>query len=37
MRSKDFTAAYNKADKAYDRSLDADRVTGALGAIDRRG
>nr|WP_232838725.1 hypothetical protein [Streptomyces geranii] len=30
----DFTAAYNKADKAYDRSLDADYVTGALGAID---
>ncbi|MEU7059393.1 hypothetical protein [Streptomyces sp. NPDC046197] len=29
-----FTAAYNKADKAYDSSLDADRVTGALGAID---
>ncbi len=31
---KDFTAAYNKADKAYDRALDADHVTGALGAID---
>lgn len=31
---KDFTAAYNKADKANDSSLDADRVTGALGAID---
>ncbi|WP_055489753.1 hypothetical protein [Streptomyces sp. TP-A0356] len=31
---KDFTAAYNKADKAYDRSLDADRVTGALADID---
>jgi hypothetical protein len=31
---KDFLAAYNKADKAYDRSLDADRVTGALGDID---
>ncbi|NEC86680.1 hypothetical protein G3I71_12815 [Streptomyces sp. SID12501] len=31
---KDFTAAYNKADKAYDRALDADYVTGALGAID---
>ncbi|MFI1163052.1 hypothetical protein ACH4UM_05440 [Streptomyces sp. NPDC020801] len=29
-----FTAAYNKADKAYDSSLDADYVTGALGAID---
>ncbi|MER6123707.1 hypothetical protein ABT173_13815 [Streptomyces sp. NPDC001795] len=32
---KDFTAAYNKADKANDRSLDADRVTGALADIDR--
>jgi hypothetical protein len=31
---KDFTTAYNKADKAYDRALDADYVTGALGAID---
>ncbi|MHA5051530.1 hypothetical protein [Streptomyces sp. SD15] len=31
---KDFTTAYNKADKANDASLDADRVTGALGAID---
>ncbi|MEU6226754.1 hypothetical protein [Streptomyces sp. NPDC047042] len=31
---RDFTAAYNKADKAYDRGLDADYVTGALGAID---
>ncbi|MFH8218760.1 hypothetical protein ACH4C2_06195 [Streptomyces sp. NPDC018057] len=29
-----FTAAYNKADRAYDSSLDADRVTGAFGAID---
>ncbi|MGW1724618.1 hypothetical protein ACWCQK_16985 [Streptomyces sp. NPDC002306] len=29
-----FTAAYNKADKAYDSSLDADHVTGALGDID---
>lgn len=29
-----FTEAYNKADKAYDSSLDADHVTGALGAID---
>ncbi|WP_445529002.1 hypothetical protein [Streptomyces cyslabdanicus] len=29
-----FTDAYNAADKAYDRSLDADVVTGALGAID---
>jgi hypothetical protein len=31
---KDFLAAYNKADKAYDRSLDADRVSGALADID---
>ncbi|MFE0253311.1 hypothetical protein [Streptomyces sp. NPDC059010] len=29
-----FTAAYNKADKAYDSSLDADHVTGALSDID---
>lgn len=29
-----FTTAYNKADKAYDSSLDADHVTGALGDID---
>jgi hypothetical protein len=29
-----FTSAYNKADKAYDSSLDADHVTGALGEID---
>ncbi|WP_406329407.1 hypothetical protein [Streptomyces sp. NBC_00203] len=31
---KDFTTAYNKADKEYDRSLDADRVTGPLADID---
>ncbi|MCW7943695.1 hypothetical protein AAW14_17025 [Streptomyces hygroscopicus] len=31
---KDFTTAYNKADQAYDRSLDAGRVTGALADID---
>lgn len=31
---KDFTAAYNAADEAYDSSLDADHVTGALGDID---
>ncbi|GGZ70664.1 hypothetical protein ACFOOM_03700 [Streptomyces echinoruber] len=31
---RQFTAAYNRADKAYDSSLDAGRVTGALGAID---
>ncbi|MFF1656276.1 hypothetical protein [Streptomyces sp. NPDC058255] len=30
----DFTTAYNKADKAYDSSLDADRVTGPLADID---
>ncbi|MEU3986518.1 hypothetical protein AB0F77_41755 [Streptomyces sp. NPDC026672] len=29
-----FTDAYNAADKAYDRSLDADHVTGALADID---
>ncbi|GHI08171.1 hypothetical protein AQI88_06425 [Streptomyces cellostaticus] len=29
-----FTDAYNKADKAYDSSLDADYVTGALADID---
>ncbi|MFJ3248655.1 hypothetical protein [Streptomyces sp. NPDC086782] len=29
-----FTEAYNAADKAYDRTLDADFVVGALGAID---
>ncbi|MEY9811739.1 hypothetical protein [Streptomyces albogriseolus] len=31
---KEFTAAYNAADKAYDPSLDADRTTGALADID---
>ncbi|MFD8252037.1 hypothetical protein [Streptomyces werraensis] len=31
---KEFTAAYNAADKAYDSSLDADRTTGALADID---
>ncbi|MEV7086770.1 hypothetical protein AB0O07_12855 [Streptomyces sp. NPDC093085] len=34
---KDFTEAYNAADKAYDPGLDADRVTGALGAINQAG
>ncbi|MFI1762975.1 hypothetical protein ACH41H_13110 [Streptomyces sp. NPDC020800] len=29
-----FTDAYNKADKAYDSSLDEDHVTGALADID---
>ncbi|MET8945069.1 hypothetical protein ABZX30_16175 [Streptomyces sp. NPDC004542] len=31
---RQFTDAYNAADKAYDRSLDADHVTGAFGDID---
>ncbi|WP_405925895.1 hypothetical protein [Streptomyces sp. NBC_00035] len=31
---KDFTTAYNEADKAYDRSLDAGQVTGPLADID---
>lgn len=31
---KEFTAAYNKADKTYDRAADAERVTGALADID---
>lgn len=31
---RQFTAAYNAADKAYDSSLDADHTTGALAAID---
>lgn len=34
---KDFTDAYNKADEAYDPALDADRVTGSLGAINQAG
>ncbi|MGW8887097.1 hypothetical protein [Streptomyces sp. NPDC055749] len=34
---EDFTTAYNKADKAYDPALDADRVTGSLGAINQAG
>ncbi|MFE3149526.1 hypothetical protein ACFXJ6_23195 [Streptomyces sp. NPDC059218] len=34
---KDFTSAYNAADKAYDPALDADRVTGSLGAINQAG
>ncbi|MFE7324882.1 hypothetical protein ACFU8W_07900 [Streptomyces sp. NPDC057565] len=33
----DFTTAYNAADKAYDPALDADRVTGSLGAINQAG
>ncbi|MFG2309684.1 hypothetical protein ACGFS9_13570 [Streptomyces sp. NPDC048566] len=31
---KDFTTAYNAADRTYDRTRDADRVTGPLAAID---
>ncbi|MER5845570.1 hypothetical protein ABT126_00300 [Streptomyces sp. NPDC002012] len=34
---KAFTSAYNAADKAYDPALDADRVTGPLGAINQAG
>ncbi|MFF5566622.1 hypothetical protein ACFY7Z_13260 [Streptomyces sp. NPDC012623] len=34
---KDFTDAYNAADRAYDPALDADRVAGALGAINQAG
>ncbi|MFC9173335.1 MULTISPECIES: hypothetical protein [Streptomyces] len=34
---KDFTDAYNAADKAYDPALDADRVAGSLGAINQAG
>ena len=34
---KDFTDAYNKADKAYDPALDAGRVTGPLGEINQAG
>lgn len=30
----EFTSAYNRADKSYDSSLDADHVTGPLAAID---
>lgn len=31
---RQFTTAYNKADRAFDRSLDAGHVTGALADID---
>ncbi|MGW6570239.1 hypothetical protein [Streptomyces sp. NPDC054975] len=34
---KDFTDAYNRADKAHDPALDANRVTGPLGAINQAG
>lgn len=34
---RDFTDAYNKADKAYDPALDAGRVTGPLGAVNQAG
>ncbi|MBD0710822.1 hypothetical protein BU197_21320 [Streptomyces sp. CBMA291] len=33
----DFTAAYNRADKANDPALDASRVTGPLGEINQAG
>ncbi|MFC8589348.1 hypothetical protein ACFUGD_32995 [Streptomyces sp. NPDC057217] len=33
----DFTSAFNRADKAHDPALDADRVTGPLGAINQAG
>ncbi|WP_433397115.1 hypothetical protein [Streptomyces sp. CA-146814] len=33
----DFVNAYNAADKTYDPALDADRVTGSLGAINQAG
>ncbi|MFF8383662.1 hypothetical protein [Streptomyces kanasensis] len=33
----EFTTAYNAADRAYDPSLDAHRVTGSLGAINQAG
>src|SRR3954452_4470147 len=32
---QEFTTAYNKADEAYDSSLDAEYTTGALGDIDK--
>lgn len=34
---KDFTDAYNRADKAYDPALDAGRVTGPMGEINQAG
>jgi hypothetical protein len=34
---KAFVTAYNKADKAFDPALDANRVTGALGDINQSG
>ncbi|MFI8965089.1 hypothetical protein ACIGO8_23600 [Streptomyces sp. NPDC053493] len=34
---KEFTDAFNKADKAYDPALDRDRVTGPLGEINQAG
>lgn len=34
---KDFLTAYNKADKTYDPTLNAARVTGPLGAINQAG
>ncbi|MFD9796263.1 hypothetical protein ACFWXK_35505 [Streptomyces sp. NPDC059070] len=34
---RDFTDAYNRADKAFDPALDAGRVTGPLGAVNQAG
>ncbi|MEU5164097.1 hypothetical protein AB0G74_31400 [Streptomyces sp. NPDC020875] len=34
---KEFVAAFNAADKAYDPTLDAGHVTGALGAVNQAG
>ncbi|QKW06144.1 hypothetical protein HUT18_06735 [Streptomyces sp. NA04227] len=34
---EEFTTAYNKADKSFDPSKDADQVTGPLGAINQAG
>ncbi|MFE0421170.1 hypothetical protein [Streptomyces sp. NPDC058953] len=34
---KEFVTGFNAADKAYDSTLDSDRVTGALGAVNQAG
>ncbi|QDY80844.1 hypothetical protein [Streptomyces qinzhouensis] len=34
---QEFVTAFNAADKSYDPALDADRVTGALGAVNQAG
>lgn len=34
---EEFTSAYNKADKEHDPALDAEQVTGPLGAINQAG